>query len=136
MEVLKPTNFVIDASGLTVSHTHTNLADRLSLFGTETYYFRGTVTGSMSPTSPTSDFTFVIDFTDDCRTATMSPLTAINTAFWQYDITDFATIPTFIDSVDGAAPTGICGEKVFSLDAGHPAYLSLTEGLDGINDSD
>ena len=71
MEVAMPAVFSIGATALTLTHSVGNYADSLSLFGSATYFFQGTVTGAESPTSPTSDFTFVIDFTDTCRSATV-----------------------------------------------------------------
>ena len=59
-----PTVFSMSATELTVTHVVSDIAQRLSLFGSETYYFIGIVSGSEAPTTPTSQFTFVINFID------------------------------------------------------------------------
>ena len=44
-------------------------------------------------------------------------------------------MPAFTDSVDdGSYPTGVCGEKTLTLDAGTPAFLILTQGVDPVLD--
>ena len=65
-ELLWPSNFSISATELTITHVVSNYADRISLFGNNEFYFRGTVTGSQTPISPTSDFYFTILFEDAC----------------------------------------------------------------------
>lgn len=78
MEALLPAVFAIGATDMTITHVVSDYAERHSLFGSEVYYFRGTVTVPGSPTSQTSDFTFTINFTDACRGATITSQTLPN----------------------------------------------------------
>lgn len=73
MEVDSPTVYSIPtgAIDLYLSHTVSDYAARLALFsGPVNYYFEGTFSDSV-PTM-TSQFTFQIEFTDACRTATIN----------------------------------------------------------------
>ena len=63
---------VNNPTDLSITHTESNFSDRLALFGTRTYHFKGTITGTNSPNMPSDVFSFVIDFIDDCRTATIT----------------------------------------------------------------
>ena len=46
------------------------------------------------------------------------------------------TVPVFSDSVDsaGSYAYGICGVKTITLNTGTPTFLSITAGVDPIND--
>ena len=63
---------VNNPTDLSITHTASNFSDRLALYGSRTYHFKGTITGSNSPTMPTDVFSFDIDFIDACRTATIT----------------------------------------------------------------
>ena len=51
------------------------------------------------------------------------------------DTSGSQTAAAFTDSIDsaGVLATGICGEKVITLDAGAPAFLTLTPDANPIN---
>ena len=69
-----PSVFSIDPTNLTITHAASNIADRISLFGTNTYTFVGSfATSNNGPNFPTDVFSFVVDFIDACRTATVVP---------------------------------------------------------------
>ena len=83
--------------------------------------------------------TFTIELIDAC--ASVSINTQVIT-FPDQVIQDFSlaatsiTRPAFTDSVDSAGTysKGFCGEKRISFDGGTPSFMSLTPGLDPIND--
>ena len=86
-------------------------------------YFRGTV-GSETPTY-TNNKAFTIDFTDACRTSTITAknISLIAATFG----TSFSqSVPAFEDSLAGGKYAfGICGElRVALVDS--PSWLSLT----------
>ena len=63
---------VNNPTDLSITHTESNFSDRLALFGTRTYHFKGTITGSNSSYMLTDVFSFDINFVDACRTATIT----------------------------------------------------------------
>ena len=65
-----PSVFSISGTDLTITHPAVNdFQTRFDLYGSQTFKFRGFVTGPELTGTYTSDFTFVIDFQDSCRTA-------------------------------------------------------------------
>ena len=80
-----PSVFSIDSTHLTITHTASNISDRLSLFGTRNYSFSGTfATSTNDPNFPTS-YNFIVDFVDACTTATIVPKTLTFTAVNESD---------------------------------------------------
>lgn len=78
----KSTVFSISDPNLTISDTVSNFADRLALYGTTVFHFKG----STSTSTPTisSNFALTIDFIDACRTSTIVGQTITLTAV-KYD---------------------------------------------------
>ena len=97
-----PSVFSIDPSNLTISHLASNIADRISLFGTNTYTFVGSFATSLnSPNFPPDVFSFVIDFIDACRTATVVPQSLTLANVNERDDSSFV-FTAFEDSIDAA----------------------------------
>lgn len=73
METAQPTVFSIFFD-LTIAHTISDFSQRQSLFGASSYYFVGE-TLSIPTSTISSQFDFIIDFQDACRTSTITPKT-------------------------------------------------------------
>ena len=135
MELNQPTVYVITDPNLVLSHTVTDYAARLTLFGSESLQFQATLSDDLS--TPTSLQPFSVSFTDACRTATVVPQTITYTSVqWNVDTTSTLTVPAFTDDVDGTGSytLGICGEKKFALDPSTPSFLTMTPGVDPVLD--
>lgn len=130
MVTANPSVFNIADADLTLTSTIDDFTQRELLFGSKTYYF----VGSTATTPPTisSQFDFIIDFQDACRTST---ITAGTMTFTQakFGISSSQTIVPFVDSIDdaGAYTKGICGEKIITLEADTPSFLTLTADANG-----
>jgi len=141
-------SFSFSSTQMTLTHVIMSFDDRRTLFSKgPTFYFEGEVTGDMiSEPVTTARYEFVINFVDDCRTATIDSTSASSVLpaepreiIWNTDLTYIMTIDAFTDSLDatGNFDIGICGEKVISLDeAQNIAYpATLTLGADPILDT-
>ena len=70
MSVTFPSTFTFDATDMTISHTISDFANRLSFFANpHLVYFEGTLSDSAA--SKTSKYNFMIDVTDTCRTTAL-----------------------------------------------------------------
>ena len=63
--------FSINSPNLTINHSSSNYAHRLSLKGLQTYYFEASTDTDTTPTINTN-FVFEIDFVDSCQTVPMT----------------------------------------------------------------
>ena len=86
------------------------------------------------------DYIFRVEFKDACLSATILPqVIDFPTITWSSDSNVEVKVAAFVDSVEGTPvlaggdnyPMGICGEKEVTLDAGSPAFLTLT--LDAVD---
>ena len=127
-----PGVFSIDPTNLTISHLASNIADRISLFGTNTYSFVGSfATSQNSPNFPPDVFNLVVDFIDACRTATVVPQSITLANVNERDDSSFV-FSAFDDSIDVTVtpyPLDICGEKTVTL-VSPPGFLSVLNGSD------
>ena len=130
MVSLLPTNFdlLTQSDRLTISHSLGDFSERLTLFsnGPISYYFQGTFTDNAFTQTP--QYSFTVDFTDACRSATIITAPGIldYSVVWGAISASFSE-PAFTDSLDSVYPPGgICGEKIVTLDTmTTPAFLSL-----------
>lgn len=135
------TIFTSTTTAFTLDLTHDSTVfqkrrDLLTTLGTE-FYMRRTLTGvSNSDVVITDDFPFTLSYEDACQTATIIEQTiTFPTVVWYIDFTSTLSVPAFTDTVDGATdlpgtgtyPTGVCGEKVVTLD---PNILFMSSTAD------
>ena len=75
----------------------------------------------------------MINFQDDCRTASVIPQT-IAYPLSKVDESSYISVPAFQDTLDqsGTYSPGICGEKRLSLATSAPSFLSVV--VDSIGD--
>ena len=92
-----PSHFSIGATDLTITHTASNFSARKSLFGQNDYYFRGHLDdiGYID----VNKIAFVINFLDDCRTAS---IVSLNFAYpiSKVDESSYLQLPAVQDSLD------------------------------------
>jgi len=100
-------------------------ADRLSKFSSDTYYFTGTT--NTHPNRVSSRFPLTISFVDACRSSTIVSKT-ITLSSAKFNVNSSQALSVFLDTVDqgGQYAQGVCGEKIFTLAPGTPAFLTVT----------
>ena len=105
------------------------MAQRQGLYQNAPVSFDLVGTLSDVASTPTSNYSFTVEFQDACQSATIITSPGIGDANVVWDVTsaEFHN-PTFLDSVDitGTYSQGVCGEKTVTLDpTGCPAFLTL-----------
>ena len=117
--------------------------------GTESYYVKRTIQGLTNASIKAYDtYPFTITYSDDCLAATITPQSiSFSDVTWTDGFAAADTwstpgileenhlVPAFTDSVDatGSYSTGACGEKVVTLDAAAPAFMTVTPDADPIS---
>ena len=123
---------------ISISHVVGNFDIRKTLFGKTELKVRASL-DTISTT--TKNFSFTIDFVDACRSAKIieqkvEPSSPVYKE--SKEVTTVAKLTAFIDTLDQAQTyqKGICGQKLFTLDAETtPKFLTvlITDDLDPIN---
>lgn len=139
--ITMPEVFTTDTDNLYVWHDFQDFQQRHALFGSDSYFFEGSLTyvlsdvkASTSSANPNpSTFIVTIEFLDLCQSAVLEPLT-IDDFFvtWIKEPHATYTLPTIFDSVDLLEnyESPVCGAKAFNFQAGSsPSFLSVVNDM-------